>query len=258
MVDMAAISSPRKSNSVSQAVAQKLRVVHSSAGRLRVHLPDQEGHVSARLRRLPGIRFAEANELTGNILILFNPKQTSEKAVLAEIQPASLNSPAVAPSLPAPPEPLPAASVHLFDPEATELVLYVTGWRRPLYKFLGWTSVGLAVIGAITPGIPTAPFVLLASYFFIRSSPTAREWLLRSRWFGPILRDWEEHGGVRPNVKYAAMGLIGAGMVFTLLLGLPTAVVVTILTLEIIGLVIVQNLPVVEHSEPSLAPAPIA
>jgi uncharacterized membrane protein YbaN (DUF454 family) len=124
---------------------------------------------------------------------------------------------------------------------------------RNLYQALGWSSVGMAIVGAITPGIPTTPFALLAGYFFIRSSPAAHDWLLRSRWLGPIVQDWEQHRGVRPGVKAAAVGLIACSMALTWMLGLPAAVTTTILTFEVIGLVIVVRLPVVE---PGTGPAP--
>jgi uncharacterized membrane protein YbaN (DUF454 family) len=111
----------------------------------------------------------------------------------------------------------------------------------------------MAVVGAILPGIPTVPFVVLASYFFVRSSPRAHAWLLRSRWFGPHLRDWEERRGVRRSAKYTALGLMGAGLVVTWLAGLPAAITASIVTLEIVGAVIILRLPEVE---PTPTPAP--
>jgi uncharacterized membrane protein YbaN (DUF454 family) len=120
---------------------------------------------------------------------------------------------------------------------------------RSLYQALGWSSVGMGVVGAITPGIPTAPFALLAGYFFIRSSPAAHQWLLRSKWFGQFVREWEEHHGVRRSVKYAAVGLMAGGLTITLLLDLPPAVTTSILVLEVIGLVVVIRLPVVEPAQ---------
>ncbi len=148
-------------------------------------------------------------------------------------------------------------------PEEPQLVtavpmptMYMTGTGRVVYQVLGWSSVGLAVVGAVTPGIPTAPFVVLAGYFFIRSSPEAHQWLRQSRWFGPILRDWEEHRGIRRSIRNAAVGLILFSMAFTVLLGLPTALTATILTLQLVGLVIVLSLRVVEpaaYSGPEIA-----
>ena len=126
---------------------------------------------------------------------------------------------------------------------------YVTGFRRRLYRIFGWASLGMAVVGAVTPGIPAVPFVLLGSYFFIRSSPKTHAWLLRSRYFGGILRDWEERRGVSQSVKLTALALIGIGVVFTVLTNLPLELVAAILAMEAIGMIIVLRLRVVEGTE---------
>ena len=134
-------------------------------------------------------------------------------------------------------------------------VVFVTGARRVLYRVLGWGSVGMAVVGAILPGIPTAPFVILAGYFFIRSSPARPAWLEQSRWFGPILSNWEEQHAVSRTVKYLALGLIGTGMAFTLLLGLPVPLTAAIITFQVIGVVIVLSLQVAGPKSDTLAAA---
>ncbi len=213
-------------------------------------MPDTNGKITEELRTLPGVTSATANSWSQNILILFDPRQTTEQTLLQALEARAAEGGCMAPSAtaqstaPARVEPLSAA--QLAAAEHVEPVGYVTGIRRRLYRIFGWTSLGLAVVGAITPGIPTVPFVLLGSYFFIRSSPKTHAWLLRSRWFGRILRDWEERKGVSRSVKWTALGLIGIGMVLTVLAGLPVAVVASILTLEVIGVLIVLRLRVVE------------
>ncbi len=73
---------------------------------------------------------------------------------------------------------------------------------------LGWMCVGLALAGAVVPLLPTTPFLLLASFLFLRSSPRCHTWLLQNRLFGPFLRDWERHRAVRPAVKWLAISMV--------------------------------------------------
>jgi uncharacterized protein len=228
---------------------QQPSVVHSGYGRLRVHLPHWSGESDALLvagiQRLPAVTHAEANSLTGNILIRFEPQQTSAPVLLQALSNLRLEPLALLP--------VPTVAVDcplaLAEPErepAEGEYVYVTGTRRLIYTALGWASVGGAIIGAIMPGIPTAPFVILAGYFFVRSSPEAHQWLRQSRWFGAILRDWEAHHGIRRSVRNFALALIGSGMVITLLLGLPSLLTISIVACQVIGLAIVLRLRVVE------------
>jgi uncharacterized membrane protein YbaN (DUF454 family) len=197
------------------------------------------------MQRLRGVTFAESSKWTGNLLVLFNPAILSENELLAEM--LSVEGVAAADAIPAPNLPMNSAPAA----EGTRPAGYVTGWCRTIYRALGWVSVGLAAVGFALPGIPGAPFVVLAGYFFIRSSPRSHAWLLRSRWFGPILRDWEQHRGVRRSLKYAGVGLIALAIVVVLVSDLPTALIATILAFEVIGLILVLRLRVVEPT-PSL------
>jgi uncharacterized protein len=141
----------------------------------------------------------------------------------------------------------------------TPPIVPVTGLRRLMYKTFGWSSLGLGAVGVVVPGIPTTPFLILSSYFFVRSSPKAHAWLLQSRLFGQIMRDWETYKGVTRSLKYTAVGLMGVGLVITSIAELPAAVVATIIALELIGATIVLNLPEVDHSPSTkVLAAPVA
>lgn len=59
--------------------------------------------------------------------------------------------------------------------------------RRGLFVALGATSVGLGTLGIVVPGLPTTVFLLLASYFFARSSPRLHRRLLEHSRLGPYL-----------------------------------------------------------------------
>lgn len=95
----------------------------------------------------------------------------------------------------------------------------VTGVARALYAGAGVGFVGVAYLGVLLPGLPTTPWVLLASYCFSKSSPRLERWLRRSPVFGPLLRDWIDHSGVRLPVKVLAVCLVVTIVTATIVFG---------------------------------------
>lgn len=76
--------------------------------------------------------------------------------------------------------------------------------RRASLVLAGMVCIGLAALGAILPGLPTTPFVLLAAACFAKSSPRLHAWLQANRWLGPLVRDWESHRSLPLKVKWLA------------------------------------------------------
>ena len=77
-------------------------------------------------------------------------------------------------------------------------------WLRPLWLTLGWVFLGLGLLGAFLPLLPTTPFVLLTAACFARGSDRWHAWLLRNRLFGPVLRDWRQGGAISLKSKCVA------------------------------------------------------
>ena len=77
-----------------------------------------------------------------------------------------------------------------------------------LYITVGWLFLGLGFIGIFLPLLPTTPFVLLAAFCFSRGSTTLHRWLLEQKTFGPMIRDWNQHGIIRLRVKWTSAILI--------------------------------------------------
>lgn len=108
--------------------------------------------------------------------------------------------------------------------------------KRLLYLAAGLVCVGLAYLGVLLPGLPTTPWVLLAGYCFSRSSPRLERWLKRSPVFGRLLRDWEEHRGIRRPVKVLAVCLVVTVVTLSIVLsGLPVWVKCVIGGLAAVG-----------------------
>jgi uncharacterized membrane protein YbaN (DUF454 family) len=126
----------------------------------------------------------------------------------------------------------------------------IHGPRGAAYVALGCIFVGLGALGAVLPVLPTTPFLLLASFFFVRSSPRLNQWLLRSPLFGPFLRDWHQHRGVRPAVKVTAVATVFVAVAASIIWGNLTGWgIALLLALAIVGFVVVIRLPVI-RAEP--------
>lgn len=78
--------------------------------------------------------------------------------------------------------------------------------RKVLYVGCGTVCTLFALAGIVLPGLPATPFLLLASWLFVRSSPSLHARLESSRLFGPYLKRYRERGGV--TVKGKAMIVI--------------------------------------------------
>ncbi|WP_438970265.1 YbaN family protein [Methylophaga sp.] len=66
---------------------------------------------------------------------------------------------------------------------------------------LGWVFIALGAIGMVLPLLPTTPFLILALACFAENSPRFHAMLLRHKWFGPPLKQWEKNHSIRPSVK---------------------------------------------------------
>ncbi len=134
---------------------------------------------------------------------------------------------------------------HLKDETPTpNLAANAGGWKRVVFLVCAGVFFVLGSLGALLPILPATPFLLLTSYFLLRSSPRLNTALLRSRLFGPILIDWQQHGGVRYDVKLKAICIVAIAVGVTIYLTnfapIPT---VAVLLGAAIGIIVVLRLP---------------
>lgn len=78
------------------------------------------------------------------------------------------------------------------------------------YRALGLAALGLGILGAFLPLLPTTIFLIIAAWAFGKSAPKLRARLYAHKRFGPTLRAWDRHGAIPPRAKVAA--LIGMGV----------------------------------------------
>lgn len=96
----------------------------------------------------------------------------------------------------------------LLIPLAVVLALPKSRFRRVFINGFLWifgaVSLLLGIIGAFLPVMPTVPFVLLTAACWGRASPRFHAWLHAHRYFGPMVRNWEERRAIPRRAKYLA------------------------------------------------------
>lgn len=100
--------------------------------------------------------------------------------------------------------------------------------KRVVYVILGLLCVVLGGLGVVVPGLPTTPFLLLASWLFYRSSPRLQEWLLRS-WLGTYIRSYRRRGGMTVAQKASAIGIMVAMVLLSTFVFIPAGSIARII-----------------------------
>ena len=87
--------------------------------------------------------------------------------------------------------------------------------KKKIYICVGLLTVGLGIIGAFLPVMPTVPFLLVALFCFERSSKKYHDMILNNKYFGKVLRDYYEGRGLTTSVKIKAVLFLSCGMGFS-------------------------------------------
>ena len=72
---------------------------------------------------------------------------------------------------------------------------------RIFYLMIGFTSLGLALLGVVLPLLPTTPFLLLAIACFSRSSKRFEQWLYNTKLYQIYVADFRETGTITRERK---------------------------------------------------------
>lgn len=123
--------------------------------------------------------------------------------------------------------------------------------KRYLYIIFGLVAVGLGALGVVLPGLPTTPFLLLASWLFYRSSPKLQEWLLAS-WLGRYIRSYHRRGGMTATQKAGAIGVMVVMVTLSTVFFIPAGSVARVIVpvAGVVGcLVVLLAVPNAKHDD---------
>ena len=91
-------------------------------------------------------------------------------------------------------------------------------YMKIIYVILGFISMGLGIAGSFLPGLPTVPFLLLASFFFARGSERFHGWFTRTRIYKNYLEDFEKNRSMTLKAKIGLLCLSSTMIAFPIFL----------------------------------------
>jgi uncharacterized membrane protein YbaN (DUF454 family) len=110
---------------------------------------------------------------------------------------------------------------------------------RLVLLLIGSVATVLAVTGAVLPGLPTTPFMLVALWAFARSSKRLYAWLQRVPLLQAALVEahrFEQKRAIRPAVKIFALAMARASVaVMGLTAGAAHPVLLSLVTLSAVA-----------------------
>ncbi len=78
----------------------------------------------------------------------------------------------------------------------------------------GWLNVGLGIVGAVLPVMPTTVFLLIALWAFSKCSLRFHRWLFEHPRLGPTIRAWHEHHAIPARAKVLAVSTMTVSLIY--------------------------------------------
>jgi uncharacterized membrane protein YbaN (DUF454 family) len=113
---------------------------------------------------------------------------------------------------------------------------------RVVLKIGACIFIGLGVIGAFLPLLPTTPFLILATLLSYNSSPKIRQWLLDHPVFGETIQNYIENRSITIPALRSALVTLWLGLLISICLvsniwvGTLLLVIGGLVTLYLLGL----------------------
>lgn len=99
---------------------------------------------------------------------------------------------------------------------------------KKLWLALAFFFFALGAVGAFVPILPTVPFLLLASFFFLRGSEKHYRWFQGTKLYQTHLKDYADHRAMTLRTKLCILLPVSALLVLPMILVPNTAMRVTL------------------------------
>jgi uncharacterized protein len=86
---------------------------------------------------------------------------------------------------------------------------------RILLIIIGTILLGLGAVGIFFPLLPTTPFLLLSAGCYLRGSERMYNWLLKNRWFGEYIKNYQEGRGIPLKTKILAISVLWISILYS-------------------------------------------
>jgi uncharacterized membrane protein YbaN (DUF454 family) len=110
--------------------------------------------------------------------------------------------------------------------------------KKGLLVALGTLFLALGVIGIFIPLLPTTPFLLLSSACYIKGSKRFYDWLIKNRWLGEYIKNYQDGKGVPFKVKIIIINVLWLTIILSIILFVSNLIIKIILFIIAIGVTI--------------------
>lgn len=80
--------------------------------------------------------------------------------------------------------------------------------KKIIYIVLGCVSMALGAVGAVLPILPSVPLLLLAAFFFVRSSEKLHNWFIGTKLYKNNLESYVKGQGMTRKTKVKIMAIV--------------------------------------------------
>jgi uncharacterized membrane protein YbaN (DUF454 family) len=83
-----------------------------------------------------------------------------------------------------------------------------------VFTILGLISLGLGVLGAFLPVLPTTPLLLLSAALFLRGNKRLYNWLMNHPKLGPYITNFMKHKSIPLRIKVVSITMLWATLLY--------------------------------------------